>query len=268
MQDPVQSEGPTGNQRASLLGLPAELRLSIYREVFRIKSWEAHQARTRDLSAPKRRLSDQCPLCQSISRHGVYLYPTCKLDVEHEHGGVYMHGSCYTPSGPRERLNRCALLRVCRFISAEASDCLYANTPFIIVKLGWCGDPPRTTRYIQRTFPLTAIQNLYIRLGLAIPDAKLGDRISAITRGILRDREQAHIQLRSRINHIGPGMQEIVLETMGSASSTIRLKVVVQWLALLSECSLDSWYSFVLRSALPQPTLNNLSSTTMSDDSV
>ena len=120
-------------QRASLRGLPAELRLAIYKELFRIRSWEEHQARQKKLLPPKHLDKRKCPCCSRLREDREYLYPPCTLISVERSPALFITGSCHSTSGHDERKHRCAVLKTCRTIYSEAADILYAHTPFLIL---------------------------------------------------------------------------------------------------------------------------------------
>ena len=134
----------------SLMGLPPELRLPIYEEVFRVASWEQHQAKClKSRPLREKHWAQWCLICPERQEGESYLYPPAAIDsVTHSHL-TYDRPEFKKYWKLKEDLqdyfiedlenylnedlsNRAAILRVCKQIYSEAVDVLYFHTPFKI----------------------------------------------------------------------------------------------------------------------------------------
>ena len=258
MEDHPTGAVPFKSERASLLGLPAELRMPIYCELFRIRIWEAHQARNKDLASPKRRLNDQCPVCHCSPKDGDYLYPTCRLVCKNNE--LVLAPLCYTPSRPYERTNRCAILTACRATYNEAADYLYANTLFMVFLGEYHPGGAKITdaQSVNESFKLRSewksllsrAQNLRMRVDVKGHNeiGTLKVQISEVMNSVLRDRRRSKIQLQVLTRGDG-AMEGISLTAKDDSSVHPRFRMVLCGISYL--VSRSEWYMFLLKHILP-----------------
>lgn len=139
---PIQDSGH--RKAASLLTLPAELRMNIYEYVFALPSWHAHREKC-DINRRYFRCLHcrQCSILNSIANPPRYLPMRILIDQT----GVQRHPSSGVRKPPTwgegcfpeyHRIirewpeERTAILRTCKAIYAEAKDALYNETLFIV----------------------------------------------------------------------------------------------------------------------------------------